>query len=220
MADLDRNTTTLSYHDTIKEMYKSVGVTQETIKKLFVMDANAPYNTDALRPMLGVSMLTEYHRQQALPGKRLNEILTDSMIPYMTSALDVNEFHNHSSILSSSEEVIEISLLDLCNRLFVGSTVEAFLGRSVWKTNPNLIESLRLWERTNWKFMYQVPAVFSRDMITARDDIIQTFVKYLQAPSTDRQDSGHFARVAENMLRQLECSELDIAKIFLLHFWA
>ncbi|KAF2190000.1 cytochrome P450 [Zopfia rhizophila CBS 207.26] len=220
VADLDRNTTTLSYHDTIRDMYKWIGATQDTINKLFVLDPSTPYNANLSRPILAVSMLTEYHRQQASPGKKLDELLHDRIIPSMYHALDFDDLHEHPSVLGRTAEGVRISLLDLCSQLFVRSTAEAFLGRTIWKVNPDLLRSFRAWERTNWKFMYQIPEFMSKDMMSAKDDIIHTFVKYFQVPIAERRDSSFFAQTVESMLREMECSEQEMAKIFLLHFWA
>jgi hypothetical protein len=60
----------------------------------------------------------------------------------------------------------------------------------------------------------------SRDMIWARDGIINTFAKYLSIPAEARSDCSDFVRSVEVMLRDVGLAEQDMAKVFLLYFWA
>ncbi|CAH0021759.1 unnamed protein product [Clonostachys rhizophaga] len=57
-----------------------------------------------------------------------------------------------------------------------------------------------------------MPVFMSRDMIWARDGIINTFATYLSIPTEERSDCNDFVRPVEAMLR-------DVGLVCLLHFW-
>src|SRR4051794_6352247 len=86
--------------------------------------------------------------------------------------------------------------------------------------NPHLIKAFRQWERTNWKFMFQLPEFISKNMMAGRDEIIHTFVLYFRLPPEERKDCGYFMKPAEKMVRDLGCNEQHMAKIFMLQLWA
>ena len=65
-----------------------------------------------------------------------------------------------------------------------------------------------------------MPAVMSKDMRAARDEIFSSFERYFRLPQDERSDCSHWMKISEKMVRDLGLSEEDQAKVFMLHFWA
>jgi hypothetical protein len=220
VAKCYKNTTTISYQHIIKDMYRWIHISDAGVKKMFTVDTEAPYNKGLAQPLMPAFAVNELHRVQVHPGENFDNLLHDRITPGIARCLDFNNMPDHPAVLIRSKDRVTVSLLELCNELFVRGTTEAFLGQAIWKVNPNLLKAFRQWERTNWKYMFQMPYFMSGDMINARDEIIETFMRYFRLPQAERNDCNLFIREAEKLVREVGVCELDMAKIFMLHFWA
>jgi hypothetical protein len=125
-------------------------------------------------------MFNNYHRVQLQPGASFDDLLNNRTIPSIEHTLRFDASLDHPAVLARSKDGVTISLLAMCNELFVWGTSEAFLRKAIFKVNPNLLNAFRRWERTNWKCMFQMPEFMSRDMIATKEEIINTFYQLLQ----------------------------------------
>jgi hypothetical protein len=220
VAKCYKNTTTISYFHIIKDMYKWIHISEDGLEKMFRLDPSAPHNANVAKPLMPAFAVNEFHRVQVRPGENFNDLLHNRFTPGITRCLDFDNTPDHPALLHRTKDAVTISLLELCNELFVRGTTEAFLGKAIWRVNPNLLRAFRQWERTNWKYMFQMPEFMSKDMMAARDEIIDSFVKYFRVPAAERSDCNLFMKEAERLVREVGVGELDMAKIFMLHFWA
>jgi hypothetical protein len=67
--------------------------------------------------------------------------------------------------------------------------------------------------------MFKLPEILSRDMLQARGEMIDALVKYLGIPAEERNDANYFTKATESMLRDVGCSDQDIARVLVVHFW-
>ncbi|KAH8889141.1 cytochrome P450 [Thozetella sp. PMI_491] len=201
-------------------MYRWIGVSQDGFDKMFHVDPSAKHNLDMAYPQAPAIMINEYHRRQIKPGECFDDLLHKRTIPGVNQALVALADGTSASVVARSPNGVTVSLLRMCTNIFVRGTTSSFLGAKIWEANPNLLDSFILWERTNWKYMFQMPHVISGDMLQARDEIINTFVTYLAIPQEERNDSNYFIKSIEAMMRDAKCSDQDMARVFMLHFWA
>ncbi|KAI3324249.1 hypothetical protein HD806DRAFT_534565 [Xylariaceae sp. AK1471] len=166
-------------------------------------------------------------RRRTTPARRRRKdrelfdgLLHKRNIPGIHRALETVANGSSPSVVKQSTKGVTVSLLRLCMDIFLRGTATAFLGNKIWEVNPNLLDSFMVWERTNWKYMFQMPNIVSGDMLEAREDIINSFVAYLGIPREERSDSNDFVKSVEAMMRDISCSEQDMARVFMLHFWA
>ncbi|KAJ2997402.1 hypothetical protein NUW58_g666 [Xylaria curta] len=220
VAGLYRNTTTISYHNIIKDMYRWIGVSEDGFHKMFTVDESAKHNSNMAHPQAPAIMVNEYHRRQTKPGELFDDLLHKRAIPRIHEALEAVLDGSSPSIVKQSADGVTVSLLQLCIEFFLRGTTTSFLGSKIWEVNANILDSFMVWERTNWKYMFQMPDIISGDMLRARDEIINTFVKYLRIPPEQRSDSNDFVKSIEAMMRDVKCSDEDMARVFMLHFWA
>lgn len=165
-------------------------------------------------------MINEYHRRQTKPGELFDDLLHRRSIPGIEQTLAAVIKGSSPSVVEKSTDGVTVSLLRMCTTIFASGTTNSFLGKKIWEVNPNLLDSFVLWERTNWKYMFQMPKVISGDMIQARDDIIKSFVEYFRIPAEGRRDGNYFTMSVEALMRDVGCNEKDMARVFMLHFWA
>ena len=119
-----------------------------------------------------------------------------------------------------SRDVMQLSLMDWTADVFINTTTEMYWGKSIWKVAPGLTESFLKWEETTWKYVFQLPRFLSKDMYTARDQLIGAFRVYFAQPNAERADANYFVKMAEEELRDIEFGDFDVAKANMLQHWA
>ena len=115
---------------------------------------------------------------------------------------------------------LTLSLMDWTAEVFLRTTTETYWGKSVWKSGPDIPTSFFRWEATTWKYVYQLPRFLSRDMHTAKDQLIEAFTQYFALPTSDRADKSFFVELAEEELRDIGFGDNDIAKCHMLQHCA
>ncbi|CAG9990137.1 unnamed protein product, partial [Clonostachys byssicola] len=220
VASLYRNTTTISYQHVVEGMYRGIGFTGLAFHKMFHTDPSAKHNIGMSHLLPPSHMIVEYHRCQLKSGEPIDELLQNRVHPGIDRRLQGVVEGTSLSIIGTSGSETTVSLLKLCTDLFLHSTATAYLGQKICQVNPKFLDYFEVWERENWKYMFKIPAFMGRDMIWARDGIISTFAEYLSIPAEERSDCNDFVRSVEAMLRDVGLFEQDMAKVFLLHFWA
>ncbi|UNI23245.1 hypothetical protein JDV02_009077 [Purpureocillium takamizusanense] len=202
-------------------MYKWIGVSEDGFNKMFNVDESCKHNVGMPHALAPAVMINEYHRRQTKPGHLFDDLLHKRTIPGLDQTFqEIVDGCSSSIVGQSADEATSVSLLGLCTDLFLRGTTTSFLGQKIWEVNPSLLDSFALWERTNWKYMFQMPEFISGDMVSARDAIIGTFAEYLAIPASERSDSIDFQKSVEAMMRDVGVDEKDMAKVFMLHFWA
>lgn len=217
-----RNSTSLSFNFVVEDMHRWIGLTPHGFEAMFLVDESAKHNEGMAHALGPTAMIVEYHRMQNKPGGRLDDFLRESVVPSVDKCLHnlaktVRDGNNKSQ---SNDDRFRISLLELCTQIFVHGTTTVFFGDKIWDVNPSFVESFELWERTNWKFMFQMPDFMSKDMVKAKDALIATFAGYLSIPTSERGDMCWFVKSVEGMLRDVGLEVGDMAKILMLHHWA
>ena len=166
-------------------------------------------------------MIQEYHRQQLLPGEKPNAMLEQRIYDRIKSFLWYGNLSKNSNLPGNDTAgTLKVSLQELCAQMFIEGLTDAYLGHLIWEIRPDLLKSSLVWERTNWKYLYQLPGFMSKDMLHAKNEIVEAFSHYFKAPKEDRKDSVFFVSAVEQELRECDLSNEEIAQIFMLHHWA
>ena len=165
-------------------------------------------------------MIEKYEHHQLLPGKHMNDV---SQL-FLTQVSDRLRWENltrdHVYVRERQADGVTVSLIDWTSDVFIRATTEAYWGRSIWTVAPNLIDSFRQWEATTWKYVFQLPRIFGKDMYTARDQLIGAFTAYFGQSAMLRQDTSYFVRAAEAELRDIGFGDVDIGRTHMLQHWA
>lgn len=165
-------------------------------------------------------MVSEYQRRQLRPGKNF-ETLAKSMINHINGLLQWQSLSvGQKSIRRGSEKSLSLSLMEWTTYAFIRSTTEIYWGKRLLETDPSLLETYTTWEKTSWKYVFQVPRLFSQDMYTARDKLVNAFTAYFKLPQAERADAAWFVPIAEAEMRDIGLDESDLGRAHMLQHWA
>ncbi|KAK6827599.1 cytochrome P450 [Apiospora arundinis] len=214
VASLLGNTTTVANPNLINLM-RWLGVSEEGVTRFFQVDPAAQHDIGTGKPQTPVSMMDGFHRRQLKSGPLVEDLIHRRLLPEVDRTLK-----NLEDDAKPSADGISESLLRICSDMFIGGAITAFLGDQIRESCPALVNAFTMWERTCWKWAFKMPAVLSRDMLQARDGMVNAFVGYLDIPADDRQDAAYFIKATEAMLRDVGiCDTGDIARILVVQFF-
>lgn len=217
---LYKNTTTVSWERFVQDLYRWMGISQPIIKKLWHTPNDESNLKHSARKLSPNQMVEEYQFHQLLPGEKLDDI-SKRFVDFLDEKLCWEEFQRNSTYVSrSSPNVVSLSLLDWTEELFIRTTTEVYWGKTIWKVAPNLINAFLRWESTTWKYVFQLPRFLSKDMYTAKDQLVDAFSTYFEKPREERNDANYFVSAAEDKLRITGLETQDIARVHMLQFWA
>lgn len=218
--DIYKNTSTISYHNTIKDMYRWMHVTPAGFDRMFALDPSAAHNAELPRPVEAAYMINEYHRRQTKPGAHFDSLFHGGLLPHIDATLDGAQAGASPAVRQKGGDGVTVSLFGLCVEFFLRGTITGYVGQKMWDVSPGLLDTFHEWERTNWKWMFQMPGLMSGDMNRSLNGLIDSFVAYLAIPAAERADANHFVQNVEAMMRDVGMSDKDMARILTLHFWA
>ena len=76
------------------------------------------------------------------------------------------------------------------------------------------------WERLNWKYIFQLPSFLSKDMLDAKNELVNTFVTYFEIDRTERNCSNFLVDSVEEALREAGMGNEETGRIVFLYSWA
>lgn len=219
VADSYRNQKNFSRDTLTKEMYARVGVPWKVADRLFTVDPNASYNANQVKLLHPTDIMMEFYHQHIFPGDRFEEFMSETILPGLDRDMDFDAAIPHPAELRRHEESITVSLGKLCVHVFVQGFAEAYYGPKLWEIEPDFINLYLVWEKINWKFLFNTPAFMSRDMLEAKKALVNLFVEYFKIPVGERQSSNFFVISMENSLREANLTDDEIGCIFMLQTW-
>ncbi|KAL8738485.1 MAG: hypothetical protein Q9181_000741 [Wetmoreana brouardii] len=220
VEDLYENTTTLSWEVFVQDLYRWMGFSPRAIQDLWQLPADRPRILNPERILPPNEMMMEYHRRQLRSGDHM-EILSRSMTDHIQRKVTWEGLEESQiGISRGSESSSKISLYELTSHVFNRSLTEIYWGKKIFETDPNLLQTFALWEKTNWKYVYQIPHLLSRDMYRARDQLIEAFTRYFGLPKSQRSDAAWFIPRAEAEMRDTGLDDRDLGRAHMLQHWA
>ena len=179
-------------------------------QKLHIPDRSRPPN----------EMIESYQHRQLLPGSNM-EVMAKNFVHQVDAQLKWPRLRSRRKYIREfASDHVKLSLVDWTTDVFLRTTTEAYWGKSIWKVGPELLGSFAVWEASTWKYVYQIPYIFSKDTYAAKDQLIQIFSDYCSLPEDERADSSLFVEMAETELRDIDFGNDDIAKCNMLQHWA
>lgn len=221
VEELYKNKTTVSWEFFVQDLYRWIGFSNKAIERLWQPPTEQQKTLTPLRILSPNEMVAEYQRRQLRPGKKL-ETLARSMIDHIDGLL---QWHNLSigqtRLRGDSEDPLSLSLIEWTSYAFIHSTTEIYWGRSIFKNDPSFLQTYNIWEKTTWKYVFQIPRFLSRDMYLARDRLIDVFTDYFKLPQSERADAtSWFVPTAEAEMRDIGLTDRDLGRAHMLQHWA
>jgi hypothetical protein len=140
-------------------------------------------------------------------------------LPSFFEQMDILET-NDPAVSSRSAKCCTVSLLGLCINVFITGHTDAYFGPELRQVQPSIIKTFEDWEQCNWKFLFQLPDIFAKDMLRVKDTITGAFAKFYRLARGERPNSIFFVNGLEEMLLEVGLSDEEMGKFTLLHYWA
>jgi hypothetical protein len=99
------------------------------------------------------------------------------------------------------------------------AVTKSFFGEAIFKIDPNILEYFAVFDQDSWQFTYQVPAMFARKMINAKNVAQKVFDKYIQLPASDRSDACWMIHAMESEMRAVGNTSKDISAYLMMFYW-
>ena len=220
IEELYKNKSTLSWELFVQDLYRWIGFSNHAVKKLWQPPTEHSKAANPVRILSPNEMVAEYQRRQLRPGKHLDS-LAKSVINYINGILRWQSLNaGQTRKLPSSDQWLTLSLIDWTSHTFIRSTTEAYWGKKLFEIDPDLLQTYTIWEKNSWKYVFQIPRMFSQDMYNARDKLVNAFADYFKLPQAERADTAWFVPTAEAEMRDIGLGDRDLGRAHMLQHWA
>ena len=165
------NKKALTFDDHIANVFRMAGLSDEGRKKMWEVSHH--------RPKSLAHMGEESYRKQFLPGEKFEELwpmILDSM----------EQFLLPSTTLGGQLQKEHVDLFEWTRAAMLETMIDAIYGPVFRQIAPDFIDQWINFEEESWKFFYQLPEIFAREMNALRRSLISAFQKYLQLPRPAR----------------------------------
>ncbi|KAJ6016993.1 cytochrome P450 [Penicillium sp. IBT 35674x] len=220
VAETYRNETILSNEAIVRGIHAGVGMSPKGVNKLFTVDESASFNQRQPRPLPPIGMMVDTLRHHLAPGIMLDGFLDQNTLPLVRRAFDFEREVPHPALLGKKNGLKAISLEELCIEALITNVLEVFYGPVIWKLKPDFVHWFLLWERVNWKFLFNWPGILSRDMLAAKAEMTDMFEKYFSLPRSERPGAAPWMVVLEDNMRESNLTTEELARVLTLQTWA
>jgi hypothetical protein len=155
-----------------------------------------------------VELNKEFWKMQLHPGDEYIKI-QNRFLEEITGKL--SEALPPSSIYNITGSDATVSLLTLCQRVLIESTINTFFGKVLLETQPLLVQAFLDFDEENWKLWYKWPK--ATKMNKAKDQMAEAIENYLALENESRHDASFIVKTFITSQRALHTSDADIAKV-------
>ncbi|KAH7090470.1 cytochrome P450 [Paraphoma chrysanthemicola] len=211
-----RNTSSLEFESVVYDLGITFGVSKEAMDLSYVKPISEA--DDRVSQALGtrnsrlkclVDLNKEFWKMQLHPGDEYRKI-QDAFLEEITEKLKHDQLPT-SSVRSSSAAELTVSLLTLCQRVLIESTLNAFFGKVLLRIEPSLVQDFLDFDEENWKLWYKWPK--ATKMNAAKDKMAKAIEHYLALGDETREDASFIIKTFIKSQRALDTSDADIAKV-------
>jgi hypothetical protein len=219
VAEVYRNTETLSYEEFVRSMMRILGNTEPCIKTMFTP---LPKDKEGFPNAHGKSMgmlFREMHIHQLFPGANLT-FLEDSFSAFFDANLTTEKLARMSYASQDPSGAISVPLVRWCSDYFAKAGQEAYFGPKLAEIDPSLTDDFLVFDELSYQIIYQYPHFLAREMRAARNRILQAFMEYIKLSPDERPNAAWFVGASESEMLALGLSPLDIAIAIMTIYWA
>ncbi|KAL4766752.1 cytochrome P450 [Aspergillus nidulans var. acristatus] len=207
VAEINRHSKAFTLEPLAKDMLLKFGISKPATDRLFLPILKAP----RAGHLHATDTIIDLYRQHISPGKELDSFVQGDIIPRIAAILSPTELG------LSQGQTWTISLHRICAQALVNGIVRSYYGDIVLQILPDFAVRYMDWERSSWKFLMGLPRFLSKDMLAAKGDMINFFVEYFSLSPDERGHSNYWVSSVERLLRDLDLTIDEIARMFMLH---
>ncbi|KAF2679169.1 cytochrome P450 [Lentithecium fluviatile CBS 122367] len=226
VAQVYKNTVTLSFHVFIEDLMLSCGTSPEVVRKMTTTPP--PYLPDSKESGLNpqkkslIGLAVDFHHIQLLPGPK-SQVgpITDTFLGYIHNLLQWTSLLRDDKMSSSitSDNKIHTSLYQFCGKVLVEAGTKVYWGEKLWNMTPDMLQTFEGLDKTMWKILFRYPERFSKDAIQARDGIVDLLTEYYALPKETRSDAAWFTQSLEAESRAIGLTEREMASAILIIYF-
>ncbi|KAL8655778.1 MAG: hypothetical protein Q9210_000666 [Variospora velana] len=215
VTDIYKNTKTLTFDEYIRDVMKSIGVSDDGITKLW----STPDKSDDLSGLHKALAHAgeDYYREQLLPGDRL-DVLWPRVLGLIDSAIQWDQLPRTPSA-TTMDGVKTVGLLEWNRKVLLESVVTAFFGPQLLQIDPQLLLHFAAFDEDSWKLTYKYPRMISKDMYHAKDQLVAAVETWLNLPRDKRLDGAWLIQKLEMETSKVEMSTKDLAAMITSLAW-
>ncbi|KAL8637400.1 MAG: hypothetical protein Q9228_005324 [Teloschistes exilis] len=212
-----KNNTTLDYGPIIGELTQSFGVSQESIKKIFVPTEEFLHETSAYNPhgKPFFRLKSDFYHAQLHPGPKF-EATQAKFLVLLNEAVDFDRLPS-SAILQYTEKSVSVSLYRLCQEVFVRAGTDVFFGKRFLDLDPHFMENFIDFDNNNWMVFYNWP--HKAAATTPMQKVVDVIEMYLDLPKTERTESAWLIDMFEDAQVHLHMPKRDVAIVLMMVLW-
>lgn len=183
VTEIYRNTKTLTFHEYVQDVMRSIGVSKNGIGKLWhtTTDTKSPKRVKKSLAEAG----EDYYREQLLPGHEL-DVLWKRIMRFVDTEVTWENLVKHPV----PDGLPNVSLLDWTRDVLLKAVTEAFFGDQLMKLEPQLLDYFTAFDDESWKLTYKYPRQASKNMYQAKDNMVAAIEKYLRLPKDQRPEQA------------------------------
>ena len=193
VTDIYKNTKTLTFDEYVRDVMKSIGVSEDGISRLWKTPDN---NMDHNRLHKALAHAGEdYYREQLLPGSHLDD-LWERVLSLISSSIQWDKLPDASSN-NTSDNMRTLSLLDWTRDVLLKAVTAGFFGDRLLELEPRLLEHFAAFDDESWKLTYKYPRSVSKNMYDAKDKMVAGVEAYFRLPKDQRSEAAWLIRKME-----------------------
>lgn len=207
VADIYKNTKSLTFDEYVQDVMKSIGVSDDGIIKLWHEYGNETTSTELHKALAHAG--EDYYREQLLPGHRL-DIPWERILRLIDQSVQWDQLPQ-SSNLAADDGGRNIRLLEWSREVLLKSVTTAFFGPQLLDIEPQLLQYYVEFDEESWKLTYKYPRRVSRKMYRAKDMMVAAVEAFLRLPKEQRPDGAWLISKLESETSKIGISVSDLA---------
>ena len=213
MTEIYKNTKTLTFDEYVRDVMKSIGISDDGIEKLWKPPTGI--GKDSLHKALAHAG-EDYYREQLLPGPQL-DILWEQVLSDIASSIHWDNLPG--SRFNRAETSRSLSLLEWTSDVLLRSVVKGFFGDRLLQMDPHLLQNFAAFDKESWKLTYKLPRGVAKDMYDAKDKMVRSVKAYLQLPQDQRSEATWLIKKLEVEAGKANIDVQDLAAMITSLAW-
>ncbi|KAI9648842.1 hypothetical protein NHQ30_003483 [Ciborinia camelliae] len=222
-----KDTKALTFDYFIQKSFKGIGVPEKSLHPMFrehpgsffrdQQNATSHFVRDNPKNKRYIDVQEDWIREQLAPGPRMNA-MAETFLRYIGEMLQAPP-SSPKILLHSDLKGEVVRLYNWCRYPLVEAGTKAFLGKEVFDLDANCVQHYMDWEETSWKVAHQHPVFLSRDMIKARQNLMETFAKYYALEPARRPNLSRLFKRMQSEQQKLGLKLNEAASISIIMLW-
>ncbi|KAK8127348.1 cytochrome p450 [Apiospora sp. TS-2023a] len=222
VAQVYRNTQTLSYEIFVQSMMRILGNSDGAVKAMFTpLPKDKEGFPNPQGQPLGI-LFRRMHIHQLFPGENLT-FLEHRFYDFFDRHLTLEKLTETCSSYAAPNTTpgsITLPLTQWCSDYFIKGGQAAYFGARLAEIDPTLTDAFLVFDELSYQVIYQYPTFLARKMQAARRRVLSGLKRYLQLPQDQREDDAWFVKAMETEMRALNMSDDDMAIATMTIYWA